>query len=109
MNTTATTTDFETGAKTWEINELILFVETTRNLVIARDNIFADWFKYGNFGTAPFYEKFNTLYLSAKNAYCKEFKNNCQHIKHLSNSQIIDFCQYFVDFYPVWKNELKFN
>lgn len=100
MNTT--TVDFETGAKTYQINDLILHVESTRELAKMRDEVYKR-------NKNPFVEQFKPLFTEARNRYFCLNPLEFSHIKHLTNDQILDFCEYFVEYYNVWKNEQKFN
>lgn len=88
-------TGFETGALTFDVNALILYIENTRELAEQRDKI---WRQSGS-ERSPFYE----FAKQCLNLYHKE--NPGENIS-LSSDQIEDFVNiYSGNYYNVWKYE----
>lgn len=97
--------NFETGAKTHAVNDLILFTDTTEKLCLLRDKIFKDWFDNGSFGTQPYYSRFEYLFNLAVKEYIREFPTSHSHITGMTKDEIRDYCNLYVADYLDWKED----
>jgi hypothetical protein len=97
--------NFETGAKTHAVNDLILFTDTTEKLCLIRDSIFKDWFDHGTYNENPPKYRFSVLFQAAKAQYIKEFPTSSSHIKNMTQNEIADFYGLYELDYEEWKEE----
>jgi hypothetical protein len=94
------TTQFETGATSHAVNELILYTDQTKELAELRDAL------YKSYDKRKSVRHFDKLYLAARNKYIKEFGNaNSLHLLTISGPQIDEYCQLYVDDFENWKSE----
>jgi hypothetical protein len=93
--------NFETGAKSYQVNDLLLFIQTTRKLNEERLKIFEDWFKYGSFGVPPSKWTFDSFCNRSIIQYNKELPEKI----NLSKDEKIDFILICSSDYMDWKEE----
>lgn len=105
MTTTQETPNFETGAKTWAVNDLILFTENTQDTY----NLMLETFKTeGENCIKNPYEAFRKLFRYAQNKYISEFNTESSlHIINLTEEERKDFCQLYAKDFKRWKEENK--
>jgi hypothetical protein len=103
---TTNTNNYETGATTHAVNDLILFTDNTKVLAELRDSLYQDWATYGNFGTGLLRLRFMPLFESARKHYIQEFsKSGAGHIVNMTNNQISEYCQLYVNDFTNWKQD----
>lgn len=103
-----THTNFETGASTHAVNDLILFTDNTPVLAKLRDAIYNDITEAGYFGTGAKYLRFMPLFEAARKHYIHEFKNRgAGHIIRMTYEEISEYCQLFINDLDNWKSENK--
>lgn len=93
------TNDFETGAKSAEVNNLLLFIQTTRNLNERLRDKFKHQFQCGAYNSALHYYVLNVFCMQAISQYEYELK---EHIK-LSQDERADFVSCINAQYVDWK------
>src|SRR5687767_8928854 len=96
--------EFETGATSSAINELILFTDNTRSLAKKRDVIYSMYesaYRAGYKGNVSWIE-FHPLFMEAVKQYCKEFEK-CSHVKSITDNQMEEYCILYTKGYENWK------
>lgn len=93
--------NFETGAKSANVNNLLLFVQTTRNLNEEQKKIFIDWFNYGTYGTAPNKWTIDAFLSRSVIQYEKELHEKMK----LKEEERADFVSCLQAQYVDWKNQ----
>lgn len=89
--------DFETGALTSEINDLVLYTDTTKVLAEFRDYLF----KITSVRGQQLPSSFMSLFKRARNRYINEFDDT----EVLSISQAQDYCNVYFARFLSWKKE----
>lgn len=102
------TIKYETGATSHAVNDLILFTDNTRELAEFRDSIYSKmaqfdlWDKTSDWDSIQFIK----LIVKAKAAYYNEFtRAESKHISGMTNTEVREYCQLYLDDYPTWKKE----
>jgi len=93
---------YETGATSHAVNDLILFTDSTRELVDSRDIIY-NQLVAGN--TPPQSYHFKSLLTLAINSYIHTFPTSHWETTLLSEAQKHEFCQLYANEFNIWKSE----
>ncbi len=93
---------YETGATSHAVNDLILFTDNTRDLAEERDSIFQ---YHVDKGYTIFPHSMLPLFTKAARYYAKEFKNSHDHIKNMHPLDIEEYCTLYAVDFPTWKKE----
>lgn len=95
------TNNFETGAKTENVNNLLLFVQTTRNLNERLKEKFKYQFQYGAYNTAPPDYILNVFCIQSESQYEYELKEPIK----LSRNERANFVACLQAQYMDWKEQ----
>jgi hypothetical protein len=100
---------FETGATSHAVNDLVLFVDNTRELALVRDWVYREAIKYPHTAGETLSKGFEfNLLPKAIEQYMNEFahdKSSYQHIVNMTESEKKEFCQLFAIEFKNWKKE----
>lgn len=97
--------NFETGASTAEVNDLILHAEKTKKVCDERDEIYKTHLEKlkANPKAKLSGVEFAGFYKLARIMYRTDFPENFQKMYDLSLGQKVDFCEYFAEGFEGWK------
>lgn len=106
-------TKYETGATSHAVNDLILFVDNTKELVALRDSIYRDGVQYPHTLGKTLEHGFKQYLLTkAMHAYRHEFRHDpdsYQHIVNMTEEERTEFCKLYADDFDNWKFEHGIN
>lgn len=99
---------YETGATSWEVNNLILFADNTRNLSEMKDSVYSTIERRIKMGGTPTKEeiakRFKTFLIKSQGQYIREMGNTKQAKEDVSltPAQEAEFLNLYAEEFPSW-------
>jgi hypothetical protein len=99
-----TTPQFETGASTHTVNDLILWIENDRESYSFIEKVYQDNQTHQIIGGVTVRD-FRRPVLEGKACYVRNFRTSSEHVRNISTEELTELMRYFFDAYSDWSNE----
>ena len=96
--------NFETGANSNEINDLILFSDNTERLATLRDNIYKKGAQNNNLKFSDFTPLLKLAIIMYRNEFIKDLESY-KAIENLNKEKRLDFCNLYLLEFNNWKKD----